>query len=155
MPQSGLCAPGSGILAWIRWNIEKPATNGGPITMGESLIRTNTQVFRCPHLVAKHSSPGATTAEDGRPPPQVHPPTLLIRRQPEEFLVSLEHRNQSCYAEQLLQALIQIDQLQFAMLPFGGQVHTDQRTETGTIHVVHIRQVQHHAFPFRDEAPDR
>jgi hypothetical protein len=77
----------------------------------------------------------------------------LIRRHPQHLLMSFEYFGHVRDSEQVLQTLIQVDELQFALLPSRRQVNAYDRTETGTIHVGDIGQIQHDALAFRDEIP--
>jgi hypothetical protein len=49
-------------------------------------------------------------------------PEPLIRSKAKEVFVAFKDRSQFCYAEQLSQALVQIDEFQPAMLSLRGQV---------------------------------
>jgi len=79
----------------------------------------------------------------------------LIRSHAQHLLVSFEYLSHIRDSEQFLHTLVQVDELQFALLPSRREVNAYDRPETGTIHVGDISQIQHDALALWDEIPHR
>lgn len=69
--------------------------------------------------------------------------------------MALEDRGDFGYPEQFLQALAQVNEIQAAMLPSGGHVYADNGSETGTVHIVNIGQVEHDTLGIGHQSADR
>src|SRR5882724_5425227 len=66
-----------------------------------------------------------------------------------EFALSLNEVSQVRNSYNVLRLLVHIDEPQLTILPFGGQIDAHQHSETKTIQVGHVFQVQHQALCLR------